>query len=130
MEVKEKEKWDCESILSTYSNIFNHPKLIKESVSCQVNLSHLFPFDNLNIESILQVQRIKVDEKTGIPVETQKLTKQALSQLDTLNSRVNADDEFDSESKIRAFHEKRVGKESLDEKKSRKRLIKELKRVW
>lgn len=30
MEVPEKEKWDCESILSTYSNIYNHPKLIEE----------------------------------------------------------------------------------------------------
>lgn len=26
----EKEKWDCESIISTYSNIYNHPKLITE----------------------------------------------------------------------------------------------------
>lgn len=35
--VKEKEKWDCESILSTYSNIYNHPKLITEPrVSIQV----------------------------------------------------------------------------------------------
>lgn len=25
-----KEKWDCESIISTYSNIYNHPKLIEE----------------------------------------------------------------------------------------------------
>lgn len=25
-----KEKWDCESILSTYSNLYNHPKLITE----------------------------------------------------------------------------------------------------
>lgn len=25
-----KDKWDCESILSTYSNIYNHPKLISE----------------------------------------------------------------------------------------------------
>ncbi|RZC36037.1 LTV1 -like, partial [Asbolus verrucosus] len=30
IEIPEKEKWDCESILSTYSNIYNHPKLIKE----------------------------------------------------------------------------------------------------
>lgn len=28
--VPEKEKWDCESILSTYSNLYNHPKLISE----------------------------------------------------------------------------------------------------
>ncbi|KAJ7391114.1 Protein ltv1 [Desmophyllum pertusum] len=26
-----KEKWDCESILSTYSNLYNHPTLIKDS---------------------------------------------------------------------------------------------------
>lgn len=25
-----REKWDCESILSTYSNIYHHPKLISE----------------------------------------------------------------------------------------------------
>lgn len=25
-----KDKWDCESIISTYSNIYNHPKLIPE----------------------------------------------------------------------------------------------------
>ncbi|XP_065055701.1 protein LTV1 homolog [Rhopilema esculentum] len=26
----EREKWDCESIISTYSNLYNHPKLITE----------------------------------------------------------------------------------------------------
>lgn len=30
MELPKKERWDCESILSTYSNIYNHPKLITE----------------------------------------------------------------------------------------------------
>lgn len=30
MDMSEKEKWDCQSILSTYSNIYNHPKLIEE----------------------------------------------------------------------------------------------------
>lgn len=29
----QKEKWDCESILSTYSNIYNHPKKITEPKS-------------------------------------------------------------------------------------------------
>ncbi|KAK7574144.1 hypothetical protein V9T40_011335 [Parthenolecanium corni] len=105
MEVKEKEKWDCESILSTYSNLYNHPKLIKEPV-----------------------QRIKVDKRTGIPIETQKLTKHALSQLNTLNSGENPHNEFDSQSKIRVLNEKRIGNESLEEKRSRKRLTKELKR--
>lgn len=27
-EVDRKRKWDCESIISTYSNIHNHPKVI------------------------------------------------------------------------------------------------------
>ena len=30
MKVEEKEKWDCETILSTYSNLYNHPKVIEE----------------------------------------------------------------------------------------------------
>jgi len=30
VEVKHEEKWDCESILSTYSNLYNHPRLIQE----------------------------------------------------------------------------------------------------
>ena len=38
------EKWDCESIISTYSNIYNHPKLISEakrflvSTFCEVEI--------------------------------------------------------------------------------------------
>lgn len=27
-----KERWDCESVLSTYSNLYNRPKIIAESV--------------------------------------------------------------------------------------------------
>lgn len=30
VDAREKDKWDCESILSTYSNIYNHPKLIPD----------------------------------------------------------------------------------------------------
>lgn len=30
IEVPENQKWDCQSILSTYSDIYNHPKLITE----------------------------------------------------------------------------------------------------
>eukprot|EP00960_Hanusia_phi_P009528 276145-Hanusia_phi.AAC.2 len=31
VEVETKEEWDCESILSTYSNIYNRPKVIEDS---------------------------------------------------------------------------------------------------
>eukprot|EP00118_Oscarella_pearsei_P009003 m.49298 g.49298 ORF g.49298 m.49298 type:complete len:54 (+) comp33972_c0_seq13:1357-1518(+) len=30
------EKWDCESVLSTYSNLYNHPTKIKEPSSLHV----------------------------------------------------------------------------------------------
>ncbi|XP_073978938.1 LTV1 ribosome biogenesis factor [Rhodnius prolixus] len=60
VEVKEKEKWDCESILSTYSTLYNHPKLIDAPSS----------------------NRIKVSGKTGIPITKEKLTATALAKLD------------------------------------------------
>ncbi|XP_054848808.1 protein LTV1 homolog [Eublepharis macularius] len=43
-----KEKWDCESILSTYSNLYNHPKLI---------------------EVPQKPKPVKVSNKTGIPLD-------------------------------------------------------------
>merc|ERR1711976_596102 len=63
MKVEEKgEKWDCESILSTYSTLYNHPKLISEPKSNKIQLS----------------------SKTGIPkgVLGRGLTSDALRQLD------------------------------------------------
>lgn len=30
VDARQKDKWDCESIISTYSNIYNHPKQISE----------------------------------------------------------------------------------------------------
>ncbi|KAK9506539.1 hypothetical protein O3M35_008459 [Rhynocoris fuscipes] len=59
VEVKEKEKWDCESILSTYSTIYNHPKLINAPPS----------------------DRIKISNKTGIPIIKERLTASTLAKL-------------------------------------------------
>ncbi|KAG5891996.1 hypothetical protein JTB14_007744 [Gonioctena quinquepunctata] len=64
--VPNEEKWDCESILSTYSNIYNHPKLIKEP----------------------KVDKIRINKKTGIPVnvlDSNKLTTKALNKLNEEN---------------------------------------------
>ncbi|XP_029035949.2 protein LTV1 homolog [Osmia bicornis bicornis] len=68
VDAREREKWDCESIISTYSNIYNHPKLISEPK---------------------QPQKIKVDPKTGIPRNvldcSEKLTAKTLAQFDQQN---------------------------------------------
>lgn len=69
VQVKEKPKWDCETILSTYSNLYNHPKLIKEPPK--------------------KSNKIKIDKRTGIPkdvIDSNKLTAKALNQLDQENS--------------------------------------------
>ncbi|XP_044265410.1 protein LTV1 homolog [Tribolium madens] len=66
MEVPERKKWDCESILSTYSNIYNHPKLIKEPSK----------------------EKIQINKKTGIPINilgSNKLTQKALDKLNQEN---------------------------------------------
>lgn len=69
-EISEKEKWDCETILSTYSNIYNHPKLISE------------PKNNY---------KIIINPRTGMPVNIlgqNKLTTKVLSQFNAENDTV------------------------------------------
>ncbi|XP_060536625.1 protein LTV1 homolog [Cylas formicarius] len=69
IEVKEKEKWDCESILSTYSNLYNHPKVIKEPLN----------------------EKITIDKLSGIPnhvLGQKKITMAALNRLNNENGSV------------------------------------------
>jgi len=49
-DTKKKKKWDCESILSTYSNCYNHPKLID------------MPSKKKKME------KIQINPRTGIPM--------------------------------------------------------------
>ncbi|XP_065223601.1 protein LTV1 homolog [Planococcus citri] len=102
-EIKEKEKWDCESILSTYSNIYNHPKLIKEEPS----------------------NKIRVNNKTGIPMETGKLTKKALAQLDDSTVSKGPSSVLSTLSMLSI----RDKNESLEEKKKRKQELKEYRKI-
>jgi len=109
VEVQDPEtKWDCESILSTYSNKYNHPKLISERKS---------------------YDRIELSAKTGIPKDTlgRGLTAAALKQLDMENN-LDAEDDLQSvasrvsELSIRNKHE------TLEEKRLRKQAVKEFRR--
>lgn len=58
-----KEKWDCESILSTYSTLYNHPRTITDPP---------------------RRKKIAVNPRTGIPVDYEAggLTRKALAQHD------------------------------------------------
>ena len=121
---KKKEKWDCESILTTYSTLYNRPKLIKED-------------------------RIRVCSKTGIPKDIlgkSGLTESALKKLNRQNADADipvrrmvgseSDEDYESEdcddaqtisSRISAisFRNKH---ETPEEKKARKLAVKELKK--
>ncbi|XP_038673033.1 protein LTV1 homolog isoform X1 [Scyliorhinus canicula] len=102
------EQWDCESILSTYSNLYNHPKLITDPP---------------------KLNQIKVSKKTGVPLDVlpkRNLTAKQLERLETINisdlPRVSTQprprDESKSERKIRKQTIKGERKERRMEKKA------------
>jgi len=96
--------WDCESILSTYSTLYNHPKLISE------------PKNN----------KIQLSSKTGIPkgVLGRGLTAGALKQLDQLSDdELEEDDVMSIKSKISELSV-RPKHETSDEKRERKSQLK------
>jgi len=107
--VDPEEKWDCESILSTYSNKFNHPKLISER----------------KIQDPIQLS-----SKTGIPKNTlgRGLTAAALRQLDIENNTPIIDDDVGSVASRVSALSVRPKHETIEEKRARKQALKEFRR--
>ncbi|CAL1677989.1 unnamed protein product [Lasius platythorax] len=106
----EKEKWDCESILSAYSNIYNHPKLIPEPPKCS--------------------KKIQIDRKTGVPKNvlgnTGKLTAELLAQFDaTDNTPKGSQSVAESRKSTLSILSIRPTGETPDARKERKKLLKE-----
>lgn len=96
----EKEQFDCESIISTYSNLYNHPKIIDEKKS------------------------IKLNEKTGLPIgvlkdkQNKEYKEQKLESI-VLNN-VRKQGESGEEKKARKQEVKKFRKERRKEKKINK----------
>nr|CAG4641818.1 EOG090X08PQ [Eurycercus lamellatus] len=104
-------KWDCESILSTYSNIYNHPKLISEPSN----------------------GKIKVCSKTGIPLNVlgkPGLTKKFLDQLNQEDPSRDKVDHDETRSIISTLStiSIRPKDETPEQRKERKQLVKEYRR--
>ncbi|NXN94323.1 LTV1 protein, partial [Rhinopomastus cyanomelas] len=92
-----KEKWDCESILSTYSNLYNHPTLIKEPS---------------------KPKPIKISQKTGIPLHVlpeKGLTAKQVERMQLING----------SDLPRVSTQPRSKDESKEDRKARKQAIKE-----
>ncbi|KAG0310678.1 hypothetical protein BGZ97_012415 [Linnemannia gamsii] len=116
-----RDNWDVQTILSTYSNLDNHPGMIKEQPR----------------------RRIHIDPKTGMPVVTEKLSKKALQRQAEAAAAAEAaakaengdasDDEFDDEEDFDEEEAENLGAkrnkaETKEEKKARKEAIKQEKK--
>ncbi|XP_047505856.1 protein LTV1 homolog [Pieris napi] len=114
VEVDPKEKWDCETILSTYSNLYNHPKIIEEPKKSR---------------------KIKINPKTGIPEDTlikdNKLTMKSLAKFNAINNEDSGNSDDDGRTNAETVLSTlsvlsiRPKDEDPEEKKERKRLLKE-----
>ncbi|XP_008588237.1 PREDICTED: protein LTV1 homolog isoform X2 [Galeopterus variegatus] len=101
-----KEKWDCESICSTYSNLYNHPQLIK----CQP-----------------KPKQIRISSKTGIPLNVlpkKGLTAKQVERMQMINGsdlpKVSTQPRTKNESK----EDKRARKQAIKEERKERRVEK------
>ncbi|XP_012579228.1 PREDICTED: protein LTV1 homolog [Condylura cristata] len=92
-----KEKWDCESICSTYSNLYNHPQLIKYQP---------------------KPKQIQLSSKTGIPLNV--LPKKGLTAKQVERMQMINDSDLPKVST-----QPRPKNESKEDKRARKQAIKE-----
>lgn len=111
-------RWDCESIISTYSTSSNHPRLISEP----------------------KKEIIKISQKTGLPVNilaNRGLTKQQLRKLQKtqLNNSYSSDDDDDkcidesaTYSKLSIASTVRSKTETPEERRVRKGLVKQMRK--
>lgn len=110
VEARERDRWDCESILSTYSNIYNHPKLIDEPKG---------------------PGKIKINPRTGIPKDvlgstSGKLTAKSLAQFDSINEKQRGPQSVaETMRSIVSELSIRPKDETPEERKERKRALKE-----
>ncbi|GJJ09602.1 hypothetical protein Clacol_003825 [Clathrus columnatus] len=102
---EEKERWDCETILSTYSNLENHPRLIRA-------------------RDTKSTPKIKLDPKTGLPiVALASIPTQKLKDLEEERDEESQDsDSTDRPSRTTII---RPRDESKEEKKARKMIVKQ-----
>ncbi|KAM3930807.1 protein LTV1 homolog isoform 1-T1 [Leptodactylus fuscus] len=91
------EKWDCESILSTYSNLYNHPQIIKDPP---------------------KAKPIKVSAKTGIPLGVLPERGLTAKQVERMEM-INGGDLPKVSTQPRSKHE------TTEERKNRKQAIKD-----
>ncbi|KAF7731743.1 hypothetical protein EC973_008257 [Apophysomyces ossiformis] len=107
--VKQRQAWDCQSVLSTYSNLENHPAMISDR--------------GLK-------KKISIDPKTGMPVlvEVEKKQRRKEKKEDAGIAEEEDEEEEEEEEERPNLGAPRVKKESKEDKKARKQAVKEAKK--
>ncbi|KAK6180101.1 hypothetical protein SNE40_012311 [Patella caerulea] len=105
-----KEKWDCESIISTYSNLYNHPKLISEPSNKE--------------------RKIKLTSRLGIPVDSLGLPGLTRRQIEKeMRESRRADTASTYRPKGETLEEKKIRKQAIKEERKTRRLEKKTNKV-
>lgn len=101
-----KEKWDCESICSTYSNLYNHPQLIKYQP---------------------KPKQIRLSSKTGIPLDVlpkKGLTAKQVERMQMINDSDLPKVSTQPRSKNESKEDKRARKQAIKEERRERRVEK------
>uniref|UniRef100_A0A2R8ZLI8 Protein LTV1 homolog n=1 Tax=Pan paniscus TaxID=9597 RepID=A0A2R8ZLI8_PANPA len=101
-----KEKWDCESICSTYSNLYNHPQLIKYQP---------------------KPKQIRISSKTGIPLNVlpkKGLTAKQTERIQMINGSDLPKVSTQPRSKNESKEDKRARKQAIKEERKERRVEK------
>jgi len=121
---KSKEKnWDCESILSTYSNLYNHPKTIEEpSRKKKKNKAGTDDDDASSVSSKNNGKnsQIKLSAKSGLPLGVLPEAGPTQRQLEAMD--------YDGLTRLRTAPTLRPNDESAEERRARKKAVKEERR--
>lgn len=106
-----KEKWDCESICSTYSNLYNHPQLIKYQP---------------------KPKQIRISSKTGIPLNVlpkNGLTAKQAERMQMINGSDLPKVSTQPRSKNESRDDKRARKQAIKEERKERRIEKKANRL-
>ncbi|XP_066229176.1 protein LTV1 homolog [Saccopteryx leptura] len=101
-----REKWDCESICSTYSNLYNHPQLIKYEP---------------------KHKQIRISCKTGIPLNVlpkKEFTAKQVERMQMINDSDLPKVSTQPRSKTESREEKRARKQAVREERKERRVEK------
>lgn len=117
---KEKNNWDCESIISTYSNLYNHPKTISEPSKKKSKTRN----DNDDASSVSSRNQnnnqIKLSTKSGLPLGVLPAAGPTQRQLEAMD--------YDGLTRLRTAPTLRPNDESAEERRARKKAVKEERR--